>query len=75
MDLYTAERWILERHEAVIRTAETRSRLIPVTGRARSSLWLAAHLRALADRLDGQHQHPVTPQFMSNSAEPQRPTA
>jgi hypothetical protein len=67
MDLYTAERWILERHEAVIRTAETRSRLVPARGPARSSLWLAAHLRALADRLDGQHQHPAATQFISNS--------
>ena len=49
------ERWILERHEAVIRTAEVRSRLEPVAPRPRRlSVWLASNLRLLADRLDTQ---------------------
>lgn len=49
------ERWILERHEAMIRTAELRSRvgIIPPE-RPRMSLWLASSLRRLADRLDDQ---------------------
>jgi hypothetical protein len=67
MDYYTAERWILERHQAVIRTAETRSRLITATAPARPSVWLAERLRSLADRLDGQRRHPAPAQFISNS--------
>ena len=55
MDPYSMERWILERHEAVIRTAEVRSRLEPVAARPRRiSVWLAGNLRLLADRLDTQ---------------------
>jgi hypothetical protein len=67
MDHYTGERWLLERHQAMIRAAEIRSRLIPVSDRARTSLWLAAHLRRLADRLDGQRQQPAAPHFISDS--------
>ena len=67
MDLYTSERWMLERHQAVIRTAEIRSRLIPARGPARSSLWLAAHLRRVADRLDGQRQHPAAAHLVADS--------
>ncbi len=55
MDPYTMERWILERHAEVIRTAELRWRLgiveAPPSG---LSAWLASNLRHLADRLDGQ---------------------
>lgn len=51
------ERWILERHEAMIRTAETRSRVgIVPARRPRMSLWLAGGLRHLAERLDGQSE-------------------
>jgi hypothetical protein len=55
MDPYSMERWILERHEAVIRTAEARSRVgIDEMSPRRFSVWLAGNLRQLADRLDGQ---------------------
>lgn len=52
------ERWILERHEAVIRTAEMRSRAARAADAEapprRLSVWLAGTLRHLADRLDNQ---------------------
>lgn len=55
MDPYSMERWILERHENVTRTAELRSRVgSEEPHRPRMSLWLAGGLRQLADRLDGQ---------------------
>jgi hypothetical protein len=55
MDPYSMERWILERHEAVIRTAEVRSRVGVIEAQpGRLSVWLAANLRHLADRLDSQ---------------------
>ena len=55
MDPYSMERWILERHEAVIRTAEMRSRVgFADAPPRRLSVWLAGNLRQLADRLDGQ---------------------
>jgi hypothetical protein len=55
MDPYSMECWILERHESVMRTAEMRSRVLAAEPhRLRMSLWLAANLRKLADRLDGQ---------------------
>jgi hypothetical protein len=55
MDPYSMERWILERHEAVVRTAEMRSRTAGVEAAPRGlSVWLAGTLRHLADRLDKQ---------------------
>ncbi len=55
MDLYTAERLLLERHEAVAREAELRSRLLPEGDRSSGfNLWVAQRLRGLADRLDGR---------------------
>jgi hypothetical protein len=55
MDSYTTERWILDRHEAMIRTAEFRSRVATIPPRRLPmSLWLADSLRHLADRLDDQ---------------------
>lgn len=55
MDPYTWERWILENHEAVIREAELRSRLLPQSERSAGfNTWIAWRLRALADRLDGR---------------------
>ena len=55
MDPYSMERWILERHAAVIRTAEMRSRVGAVEAPPRRlSVWLAGNLRHLADRLDRQ---------------------
>lgn len=53
MDLYTAERWPLERHEERVREAELRARLLPAQPRTAWSVWLAARLRGVADRLDG----------------------
>ncbi len=67
MDPYTGDRWILERHEAMIRAAEVRSRLIPAVSRARPSLWLAAHLRRVADRLDGRREQPAASYLVSDS--------
>jgi hypothetical protein len=55
MDPYTSERLLLERHEAVIREAELRSRLLPEHAvPAGLNTWMAGRLRGLADRLDGR---------------------
>ena len=55
MDLYTAERLLLERHAAVAREAELRSRLLPESERSSGfNPWVAQRLRRLADRLDGR---------------------
>jgi hypothetical protein len=56
MDQYSWERWILERHEAVVNEAERRAQLMPEVAAEPGALstsiaWL---LRDLADRLDGQ---------------------
>lgn len=57
------ERWILERHEAVIRTAEIRSRVgFAEAPPRRLSVWLAGNLRQLADRLDGHTRFEGVPQ-------------
>lgn len=63
MDPYSMERWILQRHEAMIRTAELRSRVGAIEPhRPRMSLWLASSLRQIADRLDGQSRLERVPQ-------------
>jgi hypothetical protein len=55
MDRYTSERLLLERHEAIIREAELRSRLVPEhDSNAGLNTWVAGRLRGLADRLDGR---------------------
>jgi hypothetical protein len=54
VDFYTTERWILDRHEAMIRTAELRSRLAGPEPKPWLSRWLAVNLRRAADRLDEQ---------------------
>ena len=54
MDFYTTERWILDRHEAMIQSAELRSRLKGPESRPWLSRWLAVNLRRVADRLDEQ---------------------
>jgi hypothetical protein len=56
MDSYSLERWLLERHRAVVNQAEARSRLEGWQPRDRLAELLAARLRRLADRLDGQLQ-------------------
>jgi hypothetical protein len=62
MDSYTGERWILERHEAMIRTAEARSRLLGARRPEGVSAWLAVRLRHLADRLEGDARLETAPQ-------------
>jgi hypothetical protein len=55
MNPYASERWILESHEAVVREAELRSRLLPESERSVGfNTWIAGRLRGLADRLDGR---------------------
>jgi hypothetical protein len=55
MDPYSSERWLLERHEAVVRQAELRSRLLSEIERPDGfNTWIAGRLRGLADRLDGR---------------------
>ena len=56
MDAYSHERWMLERHQAMIRAAEARSRLLGARRAERVSPWLAVQLRRLADRLEGDQQ-------------------
>jgi hypothetical protein len=55
MDLYPSERLLLERHEAVVREAELRARLLPDLDQSPGlNTWMAERLRGLADRLDGR---------------------
>jgi hypothetical protein len=55
MDTYTSERLLLERHEAVVREAELRARLLPHLDQSPGlNAWMAGRLRGLADRLDGR---------------------
>ena len=53
MDQYSMETWLRERHEAMIHRAEARARLGGWSSRGRLAHRTAAHLRRLADRLDG----------------------
>ena len=48
--MYPQERWLLDRHEEMIRSAEKRSRLDGWQPRER----VAARLRRLADRIEGE---------------------
>jgi hypothetical protein len=55
MDPYTSERLLLERHEAIVREAELRARLLPDRDPSLGlNTWMAGRLRGLADRLDGR---------------------
>ena len=55
MDPYTSERFFRERHEAVVRRAELRARLLPDLDQSPGlNTWVAGRLRGLADRLDGR---------------------
>jgi hypothetical protein len=67
MDRYSGERWVLESHAAMIRTAETRSRLIDGLQPAPLTSWLAMWLRRLADRLDGHQQQGAAANFVSET--------
>ena len=53
MTLYTAERLVLDRHEAILRDAELRTRLLGSHPRSRAGARVARRLRDLADWLDG----------------------
>jgi len=55
MNPYTSERLLLERHNAIVREAEVRARLLPGSDRSPGiKSWVAVRLRGLADRLDGR---------------------
>jgi hypothetical protein len=54
MDLYGQERWILERHNAMIQSAEARFRREGWQPQGRMAERVAAGLRRLADRIDGR---------------------
>ncbi|HET9410678.1 MAG TPA: hypothetical protein VFO75_02230 [Candidatus Dormibacteraeota bacterium] len=54
MDRYSLERWTLERHHQMVRTAEDRARLRSWKLHPTLARRLAVHLRLLADRLDGR---------------------
>lgn len=53
MDLFSMERWMLDRHEERVTTAERRVRLCGSASGWRLDTWAAVRLRSLADRLDG----------------------
>lgn len=57
MDYYSREGLIRERHHAMVRAAEERSRLHGWAPRKRVTTRVAAQLRHLADRIDGRQQH------------------
>jgi len=52
MDLYSLERWMLERQGGLERAAETHSRRRGWRPQARVAELMAGRLRSLADRLD-----------------------
>ena len=54
MDRYSLERWALERHQDMVRTAEETARLRSWQVHPTLARRLAVHLRLLADRLDGR---------------------
>jgi hypothetical protein len=54
MDSYSFERWMIDRHDGMIRKAEDQTRLQGWRPRDTLAEMLAAHLRLLADRLDGE---------------------
>jgi hypothetical protein len=59
MDYYSREGLMRERHQAMVRTAEERSRLQGWAPQERAATRVAAQLRRLADRIDGRQQHRV----------------
>jgi hypothetical protein len=54
VDFYSQERWLLERHAEMVRSAEDRSRLEGWEPRVRLGERVAARLRRLADRIEGE---------------------
>jgi hypothetical protein len=64
MEQYSVERWMLERHRAMVDAAEMQSRLDGWQHEARLAERVAATLRALADRLEGRGESPMpSPMF------------
>ncbi|HYM95682.1 MAG TPA: hypothetical protein VET26_00140 [Candidatus Sulfotelmatobacter sp.] len=53
MDLFSMERWMLDRHDERVANAERRVRLSRPAAGWRFDAWAAVRLRRLADRLDG----------------------
>ena len=54
MEMYSVERWILDRHDEATRGADDRSRLEGWPAKDPMSHRMAAALRRVADRLDGK---------------------
>jgi len=54
MNMYSEERWLLERHEAMIQRAEEWSRLEGWQSQVRLAERVARLLRRMADRIDQQ---------------------
>lgn len=54
MDMFSQERWLLDRHQAMIESAEERSRLEGWLPEERLAERVATQLRRLADRIDGR---------------------
>ena len=54
MNMYTGERWPLDRHRELVREAQSRAALGAEPRTTPPALWLARRLRRAADRLDGR---------------------
>jgi hypothetical protein len=54
VNMYSQERWLLDRHYEMVRSAEERSRLEGWQPRERLAERVAARLRRLADRIEGE---------------------
>ncbi len=52
--MYSQERWLLDRHHEMIRSAEERSRQEGWQPRERLAERVATRLRRLADRIEGE---------------------
>jgi len=56
MDLYTSERFVLDRHREMVAAAERHVKVSAAPRRRDARRWAAGRLRALANRLDGAPQ-------------------
>ena len=56
MDLYTSERFVLDRHREMVEAAERHATLGRDRRRTHVRRWAAGRLRSLADRLDSGPQ-------------------
>jgi len=54
VNIYSQERWLLDRHAEMVRSAEEHSRLEGWQPRERLAERVAARLRRLADRIEGE---------------------